>query len=195
MLAIHKMAMYLTTMTLFCMSLLGEIREVVLSWNPAICLDMCIYGLEKNLRELPFVASATFNARAGTAVLKWKKDMSFNYEPLLFATRSIGVTIRDVRIIVTGKISHDGDNYYLLSTGDGTRFLLLGPLIYEPGRYSVRFSLETHPVPPGLMQKFLEAEKNDAILLIEGPLFEFTNYAYLPSIITEKVALPKSDDE
>lgn len=175
-----------------CFSLSAEIQSVVIKWNAALCLDVCIPGIERNLQSIQSVTDIRINARAGIAEMGWKPNYPFSFAPFNLATRSVGIRLSDLRLRVQGTIAHDVEGVYLVSLGDNTRFRLIGPIQPLAGRYVVQSNIASHPMPADLQQKLLDAEAQNTIVTVEGPLFE--PFRYTNTIISEQVKFPKKDE-
>lgn len=173
------------------LSLKAEVEEIVMKWNALECLNVCIPTLTEQLQFIPNIDNLQINARAGTAVMRWKPNYFFSYEPFNLATRTVGIRIADFRMRVRGTINHQYDNYYLVSLGDNTSFLLLGPLRAEPGRYTIQHNIANHPLSPELRRKLLTAANNNLVVEIEGPLFE--PLRYLLMLVVEQIKFDDKD--
>lgn len=167
----------------------AEIQRVVFTWNPLICQTMCIPLLEKNVRDLQGVTDFSLNSQTGIAELHWRPQVPFSFDPINFATRATGVRLLTLIVRVAGAISHDYSNVYLTSTGDGTRFLLFGPLAVQTGQYTIRQNVANYPMPPQLKVKLLEAERLGKIVTIEGPLLRPETYSL--NLIAQQVNVQK----
>ena len=150
----------------------AEIMEMVMSWNALLCLNICIPTLQQELSYINNVADLQINSRSGNAVMRWKPNYPFSYEPFNLATRTVRLRISDFRMRVRGMIRQLQDNFYLVSEGDNTEFLLIGPVRAEPGRYIIKSNIASHPLSFDLRRKLQIASANREIVEIEGPLFE-----------------------
>ncbi len=173
----HKF--FLTPLFAFIFSfncLKAEILEIAISWNALLCLNVCVPTLQQELSYIPNVSDIQINSRSGNAVMRWKPNYPFSYEPFNLATRTVGIRISDFRIRVRGTIRHQQDNFYLVSEGDNTQFLLIGPILAEPGRYIIKHNIATHPLSIDLRRQLQIISANQNIVEIEGPLFEPSRY-------------------
>lgn len=170
----------------------GEVVQVIVKWNAAICLNACTPGLEKNLTAIKAVRDLQINSRAGMAIMGWSPTIQFSYEPFNLATRMVGIRVSDIRVKVRGTIAHDAENFYLVSLGDSSRFRLIGPILPNPDQYTIRQNPETHPLAPSLVTQLLNAEKNQELVTVEGPLFEPNRYTLI--LITEQTKFQKKDE-
>jgi hypothetical protein len=167
----------------------ADIVEMVMSWNALLCLDLCTDTLRQELSYINNLSDLQINPRAGTAVMRWKPNYPFSYEPFNLATRTVGIRIADFRLKVRGTIRKDQDNFYLVSLGDNTQFLLIGPIRAESGRYIIKQNIATHPLSAQMRQDLLIAAANQQIVEIEGPLFEPLRYWLV--LIVEQLKIPK----
>jgi hypothetical protein len=164
----------LLALLIFGNFLQAEVEFIEIRWNAFKCLDICTPLIEKNLNAIRDVHNVKINARAGVATMGWSPNYPFSYEPFRLASSAAGIHIDDMRIRVRGTISHDVDNFYLVSSGDDARFLLLGPISTVPGRYIPKYNIASYPLTGDVKEQLLEAEQNRFTVVISGPL-------YLPS--------------
>src|SRR5262249_10482431 len=136
------------------------------SWQFAIggCNVECGRLVEQQLRKVPGVAAATADISAGQVTLEWRKGYPFNYFPLDAAMRIAGTGTEDVHVTVRGRIVHGRDTdidkatITLISLGDGTRFLLLGPLITSGTQYVIESNPASYAMPREWREELLRAE-------------------------------------
>lgn len=150
----------------------AEIQQIVMGWNALLCLNICIPMLQQQLSYIDNLTDLQINPRSGHAVMGWKPNYPFSYAPFNLATRTVGVRISDFRLKVRGTINHQQDNFYLISTGDNTAFLLVGAIRAEQGRYVVQSNIANHPLSANLRNQLQIASANQQIVEIDGPLFE-----------------------
>lgn len=167
------------------LSLFAEIEMVQIHWNALKCQSTCVAQIEQNLKTIPAVSNIQIDGPSGLATMNWKPNEPFSYDPFRYAAAAVGITIREMRVKVLGKITHEANNLYLVSIRDGTRFQLIGPIYTEPGRYAPKYNMDSHPLSPTVREELLAAERKDEDVQIEGPL-------YLPShwprvLITEQI--------
>jgi len=173
-------------------SLKAEIQEIVMKWNALLCLNTCEPFLSQQLNNIPNLSSVRIDPRAGTAIMKWKPEYPFSYEPFNLATRTVGIRIADFRMKIRGTIRQVQDNFYIISAGDNTTFLLLGPVRVTPNRYIVEQNIASHPLSADIRLKLLKLATDQQMVIIEGPLFE--PLRYLLMLVVEQLKLPKPDD-
>lgn len=173
------------------MSLEAEVQKVVLKWNAALCQDTCVPLMQRQLQAIPGIANFQINAGAGIADIDWKPDAPFSFYPFNTATRSVGARLLDVRVKVKGTIVYDSQNLYLVSLGDNSRFILLGPLGMQSSQFVMQANPANHPLPADIKENLIEASRKHQTVTIEGPLFEPERYNL--SLITEKIDFPKEE--
>lgn len=154
--------------------LLAEIEQVSIAWNAFKCQSTCVSQIEQNLRTIKAAQDLKVSA-SGFATMKWDSNFPFSYEPFRYASAGVGIHITDMRVKVKGTIIQQGRDLYLVSDKDKTQFLLLGPLLSEPGRYAPS-NVDTHPLTPGMRNKLLDAMHTNSVLNISGPLLLPSHY-------------------
>jgi hypothetical protein len=163
----------------------AEVEEVAVTWNAVKCLNACVSLIEQNFNGIHEVSDLKIDSAAGRAVMKWRPNYPFSYEPFRYASAAVGIHITSMRLRVKGTVSHDSNDVYLTSSGDDSRFLLLGPIQTEPGRYTPKYNPATHPLPPEMRDKLLDAEKKGLPVVISGPLLLPSHYTR--TLITEQI--------
>lgn len=166
----------------------AEIEEIVVTWNAFKCQDTCVQQIQQQLNSIKGVKKINANPSSGAAVIEWDPNVQLSYEPFRYASSAVGIKIISMRVRVKGKISHDGDNMYVISDKDGTRFHLIGPIHTEPGRYIPKYSLDTHPLPDNTKEQLMTLEKAGRSVVISGPLFLPSFYPL--TIVTEQIKTP-----
>lgn len=155
----------------FVTPLTSEIQTVTVKWTPSLCrLASCIKGLEQQFGRVKGVDNVQINQEAGQAVLVWKKNVEFSYKAVNMALQMIGLYSRDIRLRVRGHITHDDKTITLISEGDGTRFVLYGPIQAKPLQQNVQFNVLAHPISDELKTRLLATQDAKQIVMIEGPL-------------------------
>ncbi len=170
---------------------MAEVKEIVMKWNALLCLNTCTPLLQQQLNAIPNIANLQINDRAGTAIMRWKPGYPFSYEPFNLATRTVGIRIADFRLKVSGTIRRIEDNYYIISAGDNTAFLLAGPIRAVPNRYIIQQNIASRPLSADMRLTLLQAANTGQIVEIEGPLFEPLRYWLI--LIVEQFKLPTED--
>lgn len=157
-------------------ALFGEVEEIQIKWNSFKCLSPCVDSIAQHLKGINTISDLQINGQGGTAVMKWSQNIPFSYEPFRGAFAAAGgIKIREMRVRVRGKISHDSSNYYLNSTGDQSSFQLIGPIYTEPGRYAPK-NIASHPLTSEMKDQLSEAENHNATVVISGPLYLPSHY-------------------
>ncbi len=168
----HKLFKCLIFMLIFTISMLqGEIEEIIIKWNPFICLDTCIPRLASSLQEIPEIANLKIDSKVGVAIMTWDPMRPYSYEPIRRALANAGATLLDMRMRIKGTVYHEGESFYLDANGNNTRFLLVGPLRVDPYNYVPRYSLAAHELTLDMKSRLLTIEKSGELILIAGPLY------------------------
>jgi hypothetical protein len=155
-----------------CSILNAEIEWITIRWTSSLCLDSCVKGLRARFSQIDGVADVYIDQAAGQAKLKWKPNKTFSYTPIHGAMAMIGLYIKDIHMKVHGTIMHDRQNVYLISSGDNTRFQLLGPVQVNTTGYSMQASATSHPLTNETKSLLLDVENKKGSVSIEGPLFQ-----------------------
>ena len=150
--------------SIYLFPLEAEIQRVTVHWNPFACPPSCAEGLINVFRNVNGVGDVHLNQSAGEMDLIWKPDVGFSFAEINTAMRMIGPSIFAIRLKVRGTISHEGENIFLTSLGDGSRFELSEPV---PVRNTI---FGEWKLTPENQQKLLAAEKEKKIATIEGTL-------------------------
>lgn len=167
----------------------AEIEELVVTWNAFKCQSTCVQQIERQLKGIQGVKELKANASSGTAVMTWDPLTPLSYEPFRYAAAAVGIRISTMRVRVKGKIAHDSNNFYIISDRDGTRFHLIGPIHTEPGRYTPKYNLDTHPLPVDTRENLLKIEKTGQSVIISGPLLLPSYYPL--TIAVEQIQVPE----
>ncbi len=152
--------------------LFGEVTQVILNWQAGLCSNVCIQELEKRLKQIPSVQELSFNPSAGMATMRWSSGATFWFEPFNTATRMVGIRLSTIRVKVTGKIVKEGSLFSLHSTGDSTRFRLIGPLKASIENYTIQENVANYPLSPQMIEQLKELADKQTAVTISGPLFE-----------------------
>lgn len=153
-------------------SLAADIQQVTLIWQPGLCGAPCIKNLQTRLTQIPAVAKVDMDQGTGRAIIVWKPDALFSFAPINAAARYVGIRVDDIRLKVRGKIVEEAGQIKLISSGDGTAFVLLNPAIPQKNQYTNTKNPATRKLSPELTAQLLEAKKNGWTVTIEGPFFE-----------------------
>jgi len=161
----------------------AEVEEVSITWNAFKCQSSCVSEMEKSLGAIHEVTNLKVNP-GGFAIMKWSPTSPFSYEPFRYAAAAVGLRISSMRVRVKGKVVLDGGDFYLISDGDNTKFLLIGPLLVEPGRYSPS-NISTHPLTLPTRQQLESLNRSTRGVIITGPLLLPSFYRL--ALITEQI--------
>jgi hypothetical protein len=150
----------------------AEIQDVTVMWRGALCDRRCVDSLYRLFKQIRPIASVTIDPQAGKAHMIYKPGSKFEFQPINYAMRRIGLSLRDIRVRIRGTISHTGDTLFINSLGDTTRFALIGFPEASRQRYVVPFSRYNRPLEADVKRALLFAEANHQLVTIEGPIFE-----------------------
>lgn len=149
----------------------GEIEEIVIKWDPLLCKQACIQGLEKRFGMIPGVESIVMNRAQGSSRMSWKSNVPFAFTPFNAALRWIGIRQNDVRIKVKGTVSESKNMFSLISNGDRTKFILINRVYSDPGEYVVLFNVQNRAITGELAATLRNAKRKREIVSINGTLF------------------------
>lgn len=169
----------------------AEIVWVTLSWKPAKCAPTCYSVLERRLSDIPAVAEVKFNYAKQMAQLRWKPNEPYDDRVVRTPVAWSGLEIKDISIKVRGTITHDDNNVYLESLGDGTLFPLVSPPTPESLRYVVKNNPSSYQLHESLENELLDAEDNFEIVTIEGTLI--TPFRPPVHLIVENIQYPQEN--
>lgn len=172
--------LFLSLLSLACVitNLQAEIHWIDTLWNPIPCIGNCPNLLEKRLREMRNVSEVQIYPQQGKARLVWQPGKPYSYFMVQSPFSWVGVDISQMAIGVSGRISSDSRGIYLTSTGDHTRFILLGNqaggVNPDPHNfYFVQGSTEQYPLSPEMTEKLLRAAQTGDVVTVEGTLLMF----------------------
>lgn len=149
----------------------SEILEVNLKWMPIGCLDSCSRGLEQQFNRIPAVNSVRIYGPAGLAQLKWNPNRPFSFRSIEMAMAMIGVSLDEIDVVVRGTVTQEQRAWILTSSGDGSRFHLLGIPQQLSNRHVEQESPFNRELSSQEISQLQEAEKQQRTVTITGPLF------------------------
>lgn len=155
-----------------CSSLSAEVQQVTLIWQPGLCNTKCVELLNKQIAKINGVASVAIDQGQGRAVIVWKNNVPFSFQPLNAAARYVGIRVNDIRLKVQGKLQPYGTQYKLISAGDNTNFILLNPLVPQPRTQVVAYNPSVRQLSPELAATLLDLSKRKQTVTIEGQFYE-----------------------
>lgn len=172
---------------LVCGSLSAEIEQVQITWNNTLCSGDCVSLLERNLDHYNAVAAYNVNPEKGIAHLRWMPDAKFDLLSIkrVYQAVGIGFGIGDVMIRVRGVVVRKGNDYYLRSLGDGTKFRLLGRPNPSQTAFHSTGSWQSYPLSNEQRNKLQQAYSNHYVTEVAGGIYniEFD----MPMIITDQI--------
>jgi len=148
----------------------GEVEEIVLRWQSGICQQQCRQYVVERLEKVEQVTE--IRVEGDSATLRWRPNSRFSYTPIDRAMRLVGINIDRISLTVRGTVKSTPRGIYLQSIGDGTEFLLIGPLNIEPGKAPARGNIKSHRLSEAREKQLLEAEREHRTLTVRGPLFQ-----------------------
>lgn len=150
----------------------AEIQEVTISWTAQECLGSCAKGLYDQFRKIHGVSEISINQSAGQASLRWEPNASFSYQPVQVAMQLMGLAINNIKVRVRGTIRNDSPtSFRLVSIGDSTSFTLAATPPPVKNQYVEQYNAQNRTLPKEMIQQLFEAQINDQIATISGPLF------------------------
>lgn len=164
------------TTTSFAQKLFAEIVWVDIYWTES-CTAKCATMIEQRLKAIPAVAAVEVYAAEGRARMHWRPNHRLTYMMVKSAVAWVGVDISDMLVQVRGNIQSGSSNMSLISSGDGTRFALLG-FPETPDTQTKMINWEnsaSYPLNHAVRQQLWQARQNNQIVTVQGPLFQFWN--------------------
>lgn len=150
----------------------SEIQRVDVQWRGLSCNLTCAQMLERRFREIPEVSSVTLNAGNQSATLRWMQNRPFSFQAINLAVRSVGPAIDQLRATVRGMIQMQNDQFWIVSIGDNTAFLLLGPHAPPTGSIPQFLHKIYHPLSARLQSLLRDAVRKGRVAIIEGEIFQ-----------------------
>lgn len=154
----------------------ADIEKVTIQWTQARynCDAGCLQLLDNQFRKIPGVSSVAINQGAAQAVLQWDPNAPFSYTAIDTAMRMVGPSIDNlgIRLKIRGTIRHDANTVTLISLGDNTNYFLLSPITPSSTQYVDPESVASHPLWPQVRTELLDAEAQNLLVTVEGPLFQ-----------------------
>ncbi|CCB85609.1 MULTISPECIES: hypothetical protein [Parachlamydia] len=158
--------------TLSTIWLHGEIQNVAITWQSALCPPACAELLQKEFQKVRGVSQVLMNASAGQLQLKWQPNVPFSFAPINGTMRMVGPRLKIIRLTVRGHIRTSGNNITLVSDQDGTVFNLVNRITPVQDEYTEQYNIQTRAFPPPVVEEMRQKEKARQMVIIEGPLFQ-----------------------
>lgn len=182
-----KISMIMFLCCFLTASLYSQVESITIRWTTMLCQNNCLEQLLREFQKIRGIDQILINP--GQADLTWKPNETFQYNYINLAMRMVGLSIRDIRIKITGTITHIGDRFYITTAGGAyTRFELLNPVIPIPGGVTAEFNEAARKISPTLRLKLLEAERLRQIATIEGPIFMPHRHANPTQIVVDHLS-------
>lgn len=163
----------------------ADVESVVLRWTPETCIAGCGAIVQTNLEKMKGAASVSVSEAASQATILWKPDEKFSFVPINTQMRLAGPRVRDVRVKVRGTIKHSGQNVYLVSLGDNTRFELIGIPTPDPTGYVEESNIANRQLSQQTKDRLIATERSDQVVTVKGPLFQPTRSPL--RLVTERI--------
>lgn len=164
-------AISITILSVLFSPIVAEVEKITITWTALLCNQRCIEQLERHFTRIKGVAGVNFNQQAGLVEIRWKPNIPFSFAPINTTMSLVGLSIRDIRVKVRGTIRASGKNYRIISLGDNTSFTLLNPVTPYRGTVTVEFNPANRELSPEMRQKLYDAQRQNKLAVIEGPLF------------------------
>lgn len=162
----------------------AEIQEIMIRFNPGVCNRNCPAFLQETmLKRVPAIKEIRMNATEGRMDMVWRPNAPYNYQTIDYAMRWVGLSILEMRMKVQGKMSHNGDNFFLTSTGDNTNIQLFSQIKPSENLYVERNNISAYTVDEAVRAKMLDAEKNNLLVFAEGQVLMPWRYLTPPVLI------------
>lgn len=152
----------------------AEIVWVDIYWTEA-CTGACPQMVKQRLAAIPAVASVDVYASEGRARMHWRPNHQLTYMMVKSAVAWVGIDISDMLVQVRGKIQGSSTNMTLMSTGDNTRFVLLGNPQLSPTNMTNWENAASYPLSSAVREQLWQSRQTNSLVTVEGPLFQFWN--------------------
>lgn len=172
------------SLALFPSRLAAEIVWVDIYWTEA-CNSICANMVKQRLGAIPAVAHVEVYPSEGRARMQWRQNYKLDYMMIKSAVAWVGVDISDMLVQVRGKILSSSSDMVLMSTGDSTRFNLLGIPQVSHTQMTNWENAASYPLSHAIRQQLWSAKQSNTIVTIQGPLFQFWNPNPLNLIVNQ----------
>ena len=181
--------------TVFHGTLRSEIEQITIRWTAQLCQNSCIKLLERELGKVKGIDQLSIDQAGGQATLSWKKNVPFQYAQINTAMHMVGLSMRDIRIKVTGAVKHSGETFYMISEGDNTRFDLVNPVTPRPHGQADEFNAYARKISPALKKQLIDGETQRQTATIEGPVFMPERMTVPTQIVVDKLDFASQADK
>lgn len=161
----------LCLLSLIVGTLQAEIQQITVRWTSLLCKDSCVKTLDKELRKIKGIEQFNIDPSSGQVSITWKANVPFQFTTINTAMHMVGLSMRDIRIKVRGNILPSGNQIYIVSEGDNTRFELMNPVTPNPNGQSHVYNYTTRTLSPELKKQLLDGYQAKQIATVEGPVF------------------------
>lgn len=125
------------------------------------------------------------------ALLRWKPNHKMVYSALENTMATIGVAMDELQIKVRGTIKQSGRDIKIISIGDNSEFVILGPVPISKNQAPVLENPQVMRLTDEMRQRFIQAENEFKVVTIQGPFFQ-PERAPPYYIVAEKIDIPPS---
>jgi len=119
----YKFLIGLALVVLCADSVHAEIEGIQLQVDGLSC-PFCAIGIDKHLKQQAGLEGIEVHLKQGVTEGKLPPGKGINIGKVRQAVQEAGFTLRGIRLTVTGTVVREGNDFTLISRGDGTRFLL-----------------------------------------------------------------------
>lgn len=172
----------------FCLSSLvplsAEIVWIDIYWTEA-CSAQCTKMVQERLSAVSGASHVDVYPSQGRARILWRPNHRLDYMMLKSAVAWVGVDISDMLIQVRGQIQNSSSNMTLISSGDNTRFVLLGTPIVSQTQMTNWENSASYPLSHAVRTQLWNAKQNNSLVTIQGPIFQFWNPAPFNLIVSQ----------
>jgi len=171
-----KKFLLLALALLYFPSIQAEIISATIYWRAANCTYSCPQRLAQRLQaNVPGIGAINFNAAGGQASLSWKPNYPFDLVGIKNAMSWVGMSVQtmQVHLELRGLIqTTNGKQFTIISLGDNTPVLLLGPMEGRPGQALVTYSYNpiNYPFDQYKQQQLIQAAQSRIPITVSGSL-------------------------
>lgn len=115
--------LFLFLNTLVAQTSYAEIEGIRLEVDGLSC-PFCALGINKNLKQKGGLEGIEVHLKQGVTEAKLPFGKGLDVGKVRQAVQEAGFTLRAIHVRVFGNVIRDGDQFAIVSRGDGTRFLL-----------------------------------------------------------------------
>lgn len=148
----------------------AEIEKVFVQWKGLTCNQTCMQMLYQQFSVTPGVVSVAIHPELQMAELLWNPAVPFSYQAVKYPVQRVGPGIQNVGVRVRGTVQLINNQFWLISSGDNTAFLLLGSTLAQPLGVSHSYSRLYQPFDQPTQTLLVQAVQQGFGIIIEGAL-------------------------